>query len=73
MREAEALWSEALAKVRELKITGDEVDILDIQAQALLALGRRDEAAPFLEALRARRWITPSLKGVARELGCEIP
>lgn len=62
-------WEEAWRLLQSLKITDQELDVLDLNAQLLLLRQSPDEAAGFIERLRARRWITPTLRAVCRETG----
>jgi tetratricopeptide (TPR) repeat protein len=71
--QAEQFWDEAWRLLQSLKITDQELDVLDLNAQLLLLRNTPAQAAPFIERLRARRWITPTLHGVCRETGYSLP
>lgn len=59
--EAVACWQEALHTISGIKAAGEQLSILDVRTQLLYLLGRSEEAAPLLERLRERRWVSPYL------------
>lgn len=54
-------WNEALQLVQSVEAAGEELALMDLKAQLFHLLGRSDEAAPLMEELRRRRWISPYL------------
>jgi len=67
------LWDEASQLLQAIRITGTELDLIDLKAQLLLLEGKAVEAQPLLEALHKRRWITPTMKSVCRDVGVGYP
>jgi len=68
-KQATKLWQEARGILDRIQISGDETDVLDLTTQLTLLLGTGDDVAPWIEKLREKRWITPSMKGVWQETG----
>lgn len=69
IQKARECWEEAWRLLQSLKITDQELDVLDLNAQLLLLRQTPDQAAGFIERLAARRWITPTLRCVCGETG----
>lgn len=68
-----ALWEEARDLLSRVKITGDEIDVLDLSTQLALLLRTGKDVAPWIQRLREKRWISPSLRGACEEVGYPIP
>ncbi len=57
-------WNEALCTVTSIQAAGEQLSIVDLKAQLCYLLGKPEEAAPLLECLRHRRWISPYLSQI---------
>ncbi len=67
--EAVESWTRAVAVIAPLSAGSDVVEYLDTHAQALLYLGRVDEARPLAAKLLAKGWSDPDFLQLCREHG----
>lgn len=67
--EAEKSWEQAAARVKPMIQQSDDTSALDTYAQALIYLGRLDEARPIVNKLLEKNWRYPPFIDLCKQSG----